>query len=103
MTMTIFALSAGSTLLYLWSLYLMRSPTRFGWGITLASLALTVVQVYMVGAYPSLLGCVIGAAICVRNFRTLTDPPPELRSAQAVKEFAHEPVGVDVAPLALSR
>ena len=69
--MTVFAFSVGSTALYLWSLYLMRSPTRFGWGITAASLALTIVQVYMVGAYPSLVGCLVGAIICVRNFRTL--------------------------------
>ena len=28
-------------------------------------------KVYLVGAYPSLVGCLVGAVICVRNFWTL--------------------------------
>jgi len=76
MPMLVFALSLVSTVLYLGSLIaLQRWPlSRHGWALTLLSLLPTIGVVILTGAYPSLVGCVVGAAIAGR--RLWLPPPP---------------------------
>ena len=66
----VFTLSLVSTVFYLASLLALqhRPDQRLGWALVTLSILPTIAVVAMTGAYPSLVGCLVGIIIASRLF-----------------------------------